>query len=244
MTSVTLENTPSMVTTNSPGSTGMVATYNGYTPLAGDTLVALVAAASTNGSISATAEHSGTTGWAKQFEIFNVASGTSSILVAMWTRSATGGDAAPTFTASATGGSSAGAVTLAALGNTGPTSWDGTGSYNSGSSSATISTVTVTTTANVTDSGDYALAALARGRTTGSTATYSSSAWTTLAATGASSILQLGVDGLANPSTGSTASDTGTWGGTSTTAFAAALAVVFKVPSAGGSPEGNFFLFF
>lgn len=240
---VTLNNTPSVVATTTPGSSGMVGTYNGYTPLAGDTLVALVAAASSNGSITATAEHSGTTGWAKQFEIFNVASGTSSILVAMWTRYASGGDAAPTFTASATGGSSAGAVTLAALGNTTPTSWDGTGSYNSGSSSATISSATVSTSGNVTASGDYALAALAREHAAGTT-TYSSSAWTTLASTSASSILQLGVDGLSGPSTGSPASDTGTWTGTATTAFAAALAVVFKVPSAGGGPHGNFFLFF
>lgn len=241
MTSVTLNNTPALVTSTTPGSSGMAGSYGAYSPAAGDTLVALVAAASTNGSIAATAMHSGTTGWAKQAEIFCDGATPANVLVAMWTRYATGGDAAPAFTASSSGGTSAGAIVIAALGNTGPTSWDGTGNYASGGSSATIASVTVASTSNVSVTGDYALAILARQRASGST-TYSSGSWTTLASTSAASVLQMAADGLSGPSTGAPVSDTGTWTGTATAAFAAALAVVFT-PFVPGGNTGGFFDF-
>lgn len=239
MTSVTLNNTPALVTSTTPGSSGMAGSYGGYTPLAGDTLVAFVTAASTNGSIAATAMHSGTTGWAKQAEIFNNGASPANVLAAMWTRYATGGDAAPTFTASSSGGTSAGAIVIAALGNTSPTSWDGTGNHASGGSSATISSVAVASSPNVASTGDYALTVLARQRGMGSTS-YSSAAWTKLQATSASSVLQMGVDGLSGPSTGGPVSDVGTWTGTATTAFAAGLVVVFAPFTPSGNTGGFF----
>lgn len=199
---------------------------------AGHLLVAVVSAGAST-SAAAITEGSGT--WSQQVQEGN--SSTAHTRCAVFTKTAAGGDAAPTFTsteAGTAGGMDCMLFELIGANTTSPL--DTSGVYGSGSSTATLSssTFTVTTSAAPSAAGGFAVAVFAQERAAGNlTFTDSGTGWTKLLnGNGASARNQTAVLVQQNPSTGSTLNDHGQFS-TDSTAYGAAIVAVFPV----GSPS-------
>jgi hypothetical protein len=153
------------------------------------------------GTAAATSEGSGT--W---FKLIEVGAGTADV-AAVWTKTAAGGDAAPSFTCVTTGtsGRSGISVTLCELNDSGGTTPvpDTTGSATGGSG-----TLTVTTSANVTAAGEYALGFEVGSRTGSATQTWGTggTGWSTLTSDAVSSFEHWISGGQASPPAGATLS--------------------------------------
>ena len=204
-------------------------------------MVAVVTAAAAT-SVTATAENTGTTGWTKQFEVFNTTgAGTKQVAVAVWTKIAGASEAAPAFTSTLSGTAAmtctlyelSGANTLSLVDTNGTESSSG-----SGTSSATITSTAVTTSGNVTSAGEFAIMVACRERAAGTPTVTGSGSWTLDVNDGStSSVSHTGIQSYASPPSGSTLAGTITWSGTGTTAFGAGLTVVFNAgPQAPGVP--------
>lgn len=191
--------TPAVVT-----GTGTVTTTTAWsgtqTTAAGDLLVAVVTAFGST-SAAATAQASGTSGWTKIWEAAET-----KCVVAFWTKTAAGSDAAPQFTSSIAGTASRTIVTatLYQLHDSGGST---PGVDTHGLNSGTSGTLTVTTLASVAAGGEYALAAqLANKGSTGSNTWGTSGSWTNEFTDGLSGFAHFVFAILSGPTSGSTLS--------------------------------------
>lgn len=198
----------------------------------------LVAAVSCAASTSVTATGCSTTGWVNLLEVPN--SATAHVRVAIWAKSAGGGDTAPTFTSTENGTAGGMDVMLFELSGANLTTpVDTSGTYASGSSTGTLTAMTATVGQTLAASGEFALAIFAQERAAG--------AWTwTDAGTGAyfekvlngngqSTVLQTYI-GTSNPPGAVAPNDAGAFS-TNTTAYGAGLVVAFAL--APPTPAGN-----
>ncbi len=219
--------TPVMTRATSGSVTGSWGT--GQNRTAGHLLVAMVSA---GGSTASAAALSTPSGWTQQVVTSNVAT-TANAWVAVYTKVATGGDSAPAFTATLTG-TVAMTVTLLELAVANDLSpVDTSGTYGSGGSSGTLSAMTVTTAANVSVAGEYAVTVYCQEAAAATNTWNGAGGWSNAANDGAtSSVLHTAVDYQANPSAGSAATETGHWT-TNTTAYGTAIIVAFGVQSGG-----------
>lgn len=237
---VTQVGTPA--TTSTFGTTTCTGVWNSTQPrTAGDLLVAVVFGADTTAKISALAESSGT--WTKLITVDNTNTSpigsTGQAVVGIFVIQAAGGDAAPSFTmtASGTGTKSCRAVLYELAGAdtsnfAGSSFLDTSGTYGSGASSGTLSSISVTTSASVAASGEFAISAVAQERTaTTVTWTDSSSFTAGLGGNGASNICGTWTGYLSGPTSGATLTDTGHFS-TNSSAFGAGVIVVFQPPAA------------
>jgi len=224
---VTSFGTPAMTRATSGSVTGTWGT--GQNRTAGHLLVAMVSA---GGSTASAAAISTPAGWTQILVESNVAT-TANAWVAAYYKVAAGSDSAPAFTATLTG-TVAMTVTLlelAAANDLNPA--DTTGVYGSGGSSGTLSAMTVTSAANVSASGEYAVTCYCQEAAAATNTWNGGGSWTNAANDGStSSVLHTAVDYQANPAQGSTATETGHWT-TNTSAFGAAVIVVFGAQSGG-----------
>lgn len=154
---ITSVGTPAAPATNTSGApvTGVWGT--GQNRAAVNLLVALVGAAGSGGG-NPTTSLLNTTGWTKLAEAVQA-----DACAAIWTRTATGGDAAPEFTAGISGSHQDMVCALYELHDSGGTTpaADTTGT----ASNAGTSPLTVTTAGNVTGAGEFALALIIEGDT-------------------------------------------------------------------------------
>jgi hypothetical protein len=188
--------------------------------VAGHLLVAVVTCGAST-SVTATATVSG---WVNQFEVPNTA--TAQVRVAIWTKTAVGSDAVPTFTSTevgTAGGMDCVLFELSGANTTVPV--DVSATFASG---AVAGTVTPTaTTAALAANGEFALACFAQEAAAAIltwTDTGTGNFGRLLNGNGASSVLQTYV-GIVNPPTG-TLNDAGAFS-TNTTAFGAGIVVAF-----------------
>src|SRR5215469_1400993 len=216
-------------------------------PTAGNLLVAVI---SRIGSSTASAPSiTGASGWTRLLPtnyVSNIGVGSATscnVVCDCWYRAATGGDTLPSFTMSGAG-ATLGAMVIAVYELSGAnttTPLDVSGTFSGGASSATVSSITTTTSANVTASGEFAISAACRERAAGTpTVTYSAS-WVNGFNDGStSSTAHTGTASLAAPTSGATASDVTSFSGTATSSFAAGFIVVIAaaVPVAGNPPGG------
>jgi len=222
---VTSFGTPAMTRATSGSVTGTWGT--GQNRTAGHLLVAMVSA---GGSTASAAAISTPSGWTQLLVESNTAT-TANAWVAGYYKVAAGSDSAPAFTATLSG-TAAMTVTLlelAAANDLNPA--DTTGVYASGGSSGTLSSMTVTSAANVSASGEYAVTCYCQEAAAATNTWNGGGSWTNAASDGStSSVLHTAVDVRVSPSAGSAAAETGHWT-TNTTAFGAAVIVVFGAQS-------------
>jgi len=225
--------------TNLTSSSPVTGIWNGTQTLtAGDLLVAVVTASAAT-SVTATAQNSGTTGWTKLYEVWNSTTNAGHCLVAIWTKTATGADAAPSFTSTLTGAGGMACALYQLDGGAYGIQADTYGtesSSGSGTGTATIASTAVTTNANVAASGEFAIMGATRRRAAIATTITGSASWTLDVNDGANSTTyHTGVQSYANPPSGATLSGTVSYSSTSTTAYGAGLTVVFtaNIPVSG-----------
>ena len=164
-------------------------------------LVALVTAWGST-SAAATAQNAGTTGWTKIYE----AVGTSAV-AAVWTKPATGGDAAPAFTSSIAGTAANTRLSCTLIELT-----DNVNAYvpvvdvaSTGTVVGTTGTLTVTTVGNVAAAGEYAIAVQCAGGITSAANTWGTSGSFTNSFNDAATAFGHWVVGVqASPASGST----------------------------------------
>jgi len=237
---ITQTGTPAALSgTNLTSSSPVTGIWNGTQTLtAGDLLVAVVTASAAT-SVTATAQNSGTTGWTKLYEAWNSTTNAGHCLVAIWTKTATGADAAPAFTSTLTGAGGMACALYELNGGAYGIQADTYGtesSSGSGTGTATIASTAVTTNANVAASGEFAIMGATRRRAAIATTITGSASWTLDVNDGANSTTyHTGVQSYANPPSGATLSGTVSYSSTSTTAYGAGLTVVFtaNVPVSG-----------
>ena len=229
---VTSFGTPTMTRATSGSVTGTWGT--GQNRTAGHLLVAAVTA---GGSTASAAAISTSSGWTQVTTIGNTA-GSAHAWVAFYTQVAAGSDSAPAFTATLSG-TAAMTVTLfelAAANDLNPV--DTSGTYSSGGSSGTLSSMAVTTAADVSGAGEYAIAcycqeaASAANTWNGGGGSWSNAANDGSTGLNANSVLHTAVDVQANPSAGSTLSETGHWT-TDSSAYGAAIILVIGAQTGG-----------
>lgn len=163
---------------------------------AGDLLVACVTAEAST-SAAATAQASGTTGWTKQFE----AGAGTKCLAAIWTKVATGSDAAPAFT-STLSGTAVMTCTLFELTGQAALPFDASGT----TTGTTGTAVSVTTSTAPALTGEFAIGVFCRERAAvSSTITASGTGFTLVTNDGStSSVGHTGTITASNPSTSGT----------------------------------------
>jgi hypothetical protein len=232
---VTLLNTPAAGTI---GGTLCTGTYNGYTPAAGDLLIAVPEQIDNLAKINSPA-FTNSQGWTLLVTAINATSGTSEAAVEIWAKQAAGSDAAPQFTPQfASGGTQTHNCAVAAvyaLGGADMSNFAGlsfldtSGTYASGSSAGTLSSMTVTTSAAPSASGGFAVSGFAQERAN-ATVTWTdtaSPAFTTDCAGSTAANLGPYAGHLANPATSGAVSDSGSFS-VNTTAFGAGVVAVIK----------------
>ena len=198
-----------------------------------DNLLVAVVTAGAATSVTATAENTGTSGWTKQFEVFNTTgAGTTQVLVAVWTKIAAGSDAAPAFTSTLSGTAAMSCTLYELSGADTFTLFDTSGtesSSGSGTGTVTISSTAAITGADVTYNGEFAIMAACRERSANTyTITGSGGSWTLDANDGSTnSVSHTGVQSYTNPPSGSTLTGTISYSGTATLAYGAGVIVVF-----------------
>ena len=232
---ITSVGTPSLVRSTTSPVTASWGT--GQQPTAAGNLMVAVVTAVAATSVTATAQNSGTTGWTKYSEAWNSTTNAGHVAVSVWTKTSAGSDAAPAFTSTLTG-TGAMTVTLYNLSGAIPVPYVDTSgteaSSGSGTGTATVTSTAVTTSGNVTASGEFAIMVAARERTAGTTTVTGSAGWNLDVNDGAtSSVSHTGVQSYAGPPTGSTLAGTVSWSGTGTTAYGAGLTVVFQAITPG-----------
>ena len=223
--SVASVGTPTITTGTASPATSAWGT--GQARTAGNLLVAVVTFNATT-SAAATAQNAGTTGWTNVKEIGSA--GTALARVAIWTKTATGADAAPAFT-SATAGTVQCSVTLYELSGANQlVDTSGTNAVAAG----TVTAQTVTTAANVSIPGEFGIAGFARERaSTASVITASGTYGLDTSNTAVASIGHSATMSLASPAAGATSSATVNYSLAGTTANAAAALVIFGSSSPG-----------
>lgn len=143
----------------------------GQNRAAGNLLVALVVAGGTT-SAAATAQNAGTTGWTKIFESANTLR-----RAAIWTKPATGADAAPAFTSTISGTAQMSCTLIELTDNVNAGRLPVLDTGNSGT--GTSGTLTTTTAAAVAAAGEYAVAVDTAGGSTSAANTWGTSgSWT------------------------------------------------------------------
>jgi len=231
-TGITVANLPVNVHATSGSVTG---SWAGHTTTAGNLLVAAVTVAAAT-SCTATATSSS---WSQAagHGIEEPNSTTAHARAAIWTLTALGNDAAPTFTStlSGTGAMDCMLLELTAANTTTPI--DTSGVFASGSSTATLAaaTFTATTTGNVAAAGEFAIAVFCQERAAGiwgwtdsGTGGYFGAL---LSGNNVSSVCQTYIGVAASPPSGATLNDKGQFS-TDTTAYGAALVAVFSTTAA------------
>jgi len=226
---VTQVGTPSAtVYTTTNGTNTPTLAWSGTQPrTAGDILVLVVTAAATT-SVTAPATPAG---WTAGPAVGNAA--TAHAYVAIFWKIATSGDAVPSISVTTSGTTRCGFSLFELTGAENILSpVDSMGTYASGSSSATIASMTVTSSANVRYSGEYGFAAFARESSAATTATYTAgSGWTNFSNDGSTSSRDKNaVDYTTSaPTIGVTLSDAATITSAGT-AYAAGALIAFTPP--------------
>lgn len=210
MGTVTQVGTPTAVAKSTALSSGTASSASFTTPpawsgtqprTAGDFLIAIVSAGDSS-SAAATAEASGTTGWAKEAEI--ILSGS---LCAIWAKVATGSDAAPNFTSALSGTAGHGFLSVYLIELTGQ---DGTTPVPIAGSNDTNSakTLTVTTSGSVGRTGSYAICgSQIQFGTSNTQSSVTGSGFSNVSTDGATAFGHSFADVEANPATGSAVAD-------------------------------------
>jgi hypothetical protein len=208
--------TPALARSTASPVTGAWGT--GQARTAGRLLVAVVTAGATT-SAAATAQNTGTTGWAKQIE----AGAASSALVAVWAKTAAGADAAPAFTSALSGTA---AMTCALFEISGVSTSNPVDASGTAVPSGTV-TFSVTTSALVAATGDAAISVFCQERAA-TTVTWSESGtgWSSAASDGAtSSVAHTQINTMTGVGQGATLSDSGQFSTRSSAVGAAAVVV-------------------
>ena len=221
---VTQVGTPAATAVQTANNTGSVTgSWSGTQPrTAGDLLVARVTA---YGTTSATAI-SGTAGWTQAVSV----TGSGLIETSVWTTTAAGADAAPTFTATMVGTIANEKMTCELTELTGQNA--ATPVATTGTASGTTGAGSVTSLANVPAAGCYGLYVLSVALSTVTTTTMSTgSGWSNIANDGATSVKDhVMFDDFAGPTAGATVTDATSCTGTE--AFWSAALIVVQPPSA------------
>lgn len=157
---------PSAVFSSTSATSPTLVWGTGQTRTAGDLLVLVVTASATTSVTTPSAP----SGWTSVFAEGNTT--TAHAFVGCYYKVATGGDAVPSIpvTFSGTGRVGASLFELAGVNTSSPI--DRTGVYASGSSSATIASISVATSAAIQNAGEFAIAAYARNQATAAAATF------------------------------------------------------------------------
>lgn len=207
----------------------------GQTRTAGNLLVAVVCGGCTTVATWSTSENSAT--WTKQLDIGNNAAGTSACGIAVFTKTAAGSDAPPAFTTSLSG---TGAVVVALWEFSGAntaTPVDTTGKQQSGGTGTTV-TFSVTTTGNVSLTGEYGISVFTQERSSAVSGgwTESGTGWTSLynGDAGTTSVSHNQINIQSGPAAGAALSDAGNWVN-HTSAFGTGAVVVI----AAGAQQGT-----
>jgi len=220
---------------NTHSATGTVAaTWGaGQNRASGNLLAAVVGAA---GSTSVGTTSTATSGWSQAagFGIEQPNAATAHARAALWTKVAAGTDAAPTFTCAASGTAAMDVMLFELNGANTTTPIDTSGVYASGTASATLSTLSATTTGNVTAAGEYAVSVFAQERAAADliwTDTGSGNFGQELITNHVSSVLATSVGAVFPPASGATLNDAGHFT-TTTTAYGAGIVAVFGTAAA------------
>lgn len=206
-------------------------TWSGTQPrTAGDILV-MVITGSANTSVTLPSAPSG---WTQVLNVGNTASGPHSF-VAVFAKIAAGSDAAPSTTVTVSGTAQVGTTLIELSGPGVPV--DATGTFGSGATAQSISSLSVSTSGNVSSSGEYAIACSSRQTNNAVTPTYTPGTGFTNISSDASTSLRNHnfVDVQAGPTAGAICTDAATVT-SATGAYAAAGIVVFSDVIA-GSPS-------
>ena len=239
MTAVTQVGTPNAtVYTTANGTNTPSISWSGTQPrTAGDILVLVVNASATT-SVTLPAAPAG---WSTAYNLGNTAT-TPHALTACFYAIAAGGDAAPSVSVTTSGTTRCGFQLFELAGGDSAHPVDTSGTYASGSGSATIASWSFATSGNIAAAGEYVIISYCREQATAAAATFATtdgSALFTTSGSEASSRDHDMVSYLAGPSAGSafTASGTVT---SAATSYAAGGAVAFQIGPApySGGPQG------
>jgi hypothetical protein len=198
----------------------------GQNRTAGNLLVAVLTSGAAT-STAALAQNAGTSGWTNRVENGN--SGTANARVSIWTKTAAGADAAPAFTSTLSGTAAMTCTLLEYTGADTANPVDTSGTYASGSSSGTLTSMSATTTAAVSTAGAAAISVFCQERAA-TTVTWSETGtgWSSAYTDGAtSSVAHTQVNTQAGVAQGGTRSDSGGFS-TKTTAFGAGAVLVIR----------------
>lgn len=196
---------------------------------AGDILV-MVVTGSANTSVTLPAAPSG---WTQAVNVGNTATAPHSFVAIFW-KIAAGADAAPSTTVTLSGTAQCGCTLIELTGTAIPI--DTTGTFGSGSTAQSISSLSVSTSGNVSASGEYAIACSSRQTNNAVIPTYTpGTGFTNISSDAATSLRNHNfVDVQAGPTAGSICTDAATIT-SATGAYAAAGIVVFGDATSGSA---------
>ena len=228
---VTAVGTPSAISSITTTNTTVSATnaWSATQPrTAGDLLVMIVTASAATSVTLPTVP----AGWTQAANIGNAPTSPHTAVAVFWAI-ASGGDAAPTSQVTVAGSSAQVDCLLLEFSGASSSPVGASGTYASGSSSATLTGATVTTSSAVPGAGGYGLAVFGTERSSSQAITWAPGVgWTNLENDGSNSGRDhQAIDTYANPPSGSALSDAATFTSISS-AFAAAAIVVFQAPGA------------
>jgi len=213
------------VYTTTNGTNTPTLAWSGSQPrTAGDLLVLTVTAAATT-SVTAPSTPSG---WTAGPAGGNTGTTPHAYTAIFW-KIATGSDSVPSISVTTSGTTRCGFTLLEFTGVNQASPVDTSGTFGSGSSSATIASITVTTSGNVTLPDEYAIACFAREQATAATmpAWTPGSGWSNLSNDGSTSSRDHNaVDTYSNPPSGSALSDAATMTSAATAYSAASIMVI------------------
>ena len=224
---VTSFGTPTLVRATSGSITGTWGT--GQNRTAGHLLVAVVTAGGTTASAAAISTPAG---WMQRIVVGNTAT-SANTWAAIYTATAAGSDAAPSFTATLTGtvAMTCTLLELPAAALLAPV--DTSGTYASGGSSGSLTSMPATTVNPVSVAGAYAIGVFVQEAAAATNTWTPGTSWTNLVNDGTTStVLHTAVDFFANPTSGSALSESGAWT-THASAFGAGIVLVVA-PQTGG----------
>ena len=211
-------------------------------PTANSLLVAVLMGGGTTGTATNFSQFTGTTGWTQVLTKGNYTNTTCHSRVEVWTKTAAGNDAAPTFSNPFTGTIAAQCV-IYELSNPNATPVDVSNTYGSGTASGSITSASLSlaTSGNVAGTGEFAISAYATeipgGAATNTWAKGSAFSNNGYNDASTSSFVHTATDWKAGPASGSTLTDAPTI--TTFTGYAAGLIVVFKQATGRYYPYGS-----
>ena len=217
---VTPLGTPVLTRATSGSVTGTWGT--GQNRVAGNVLVAAVSA----GAVTSAAAISTPAGWIQYAPAANT-TGTANARVAFYVRTAAGGDAAPAFTSTLSGTGAMTCTLFELAGGNALTPANTYGTYASGGTAGTLSSMLVTTATPASQPGGYAISCFAQeAAAAANTWNGAASPWSNAVSDGTtSSVVHTAVDVQAGPASGAQLTEAGHWT-TDASAFGCAAILV------------------